>query len=260
MRLEQIEALIEISNSHSISIAAQNLYVSQPALSRSVKALEDELGLPLLSRTVDGVRLTTEGQTLLPGLLEDIGRRFPGIQVKVCMLSMEQLPRLVIPHDADLILGINVSGLLDSSILESGLHLQPLFTGNSYLVVGKNHPLAHKKIITREEMLKQKLIIHYNGFDLDILYDALSEISHPIHVLFCSNNTRLITQTLEKQEVALLTNNLLLQMDYNDNKNLSVIPIKNSRSQYFCLYKEDHPQLLFIQELIESLNAVRLHL
>lgn len=67
MRLEQFESLIEIANSNSISIAAQNLYISQPALSRSIKGLEDELGVPLLSRTVDGVRLTPEcsGQAFL---------------------------------------------------------------------------------------------------------------------------------------------------------------------------------------------------
>lgn len=306
MRLEQFESLIEIANSNSISIAAQNLYISQPALSRSVKGLEDELGFPLLSRTVDGVRLTAEGEallpymqavladvhtlkqkarqlhaassfenlsgtfrlytlpviadSLLPYLLEDIGKRFPGIRVRTYMLSMEKLPKLIIPEDADLIFGINVSGLLDSSIQESGLHLEPLFTGNSYLVVGNNHPLAHKKIITRTEMLDQQLIIHYNGFDLDILYEALLENPKPINVLFRSNNTRLITQTLEKQEVALLTNNLLLQMDYIKNKNLCVIPVKNSRNQYFCLYREDHPQLLFIQELIESLRTIRTRL
>lgn len=303
MRLEQFESLIEIANSNSISIAAQNLYISQPALSRSIKGLEDELGIPLLSRTVDGVRLTPEGEalipymqtvmadlyslkqkarqlksspdqealsgtfqlytipviadSLLPLLLEECSHRFPAMKVHTSMLSMSKLPDLIIPEDADLILGINISGLLDSSIQKSGLFMEPLFTGNSYLVVGKNHPLAHKKITTRSEMLEQQLIIHYNGFDLDLLYNALLDTPHPVNVLFRSNNTRLITQTLEKQEVALLTNNLLLQMDYIKNPNLSVIPIKNSRNQYFCLFREDHPHLAFIQELIDSLKAIR---
>ena len=240
MRLEQFESLIEIANSNSISIAAQNLYISQPALSRSIKGLEDELGIPLLSRTVDGVRLTPEGEalipymqtvmadlyslkqkarqlksspdqealsgtfqlytipviadSLLPLLLEECSHRFPAMKVHTSMLSMSKLPDLIIPEDADLILGINISGLLDSSIQKSGLFMEPLFTGNSYLVVGKNHPLAHKKITTRSEMLEQQLIIHYNGFDLDLLYDALLDTPHPVNVLFRSNNTRLITR------------------------------------------------------------------
>ena len=58
MRLEQLQYLVEISNSKSISIASENLYISQPALSRAVKNLEEELGVTLLFRTVDGVRLT----------------------------------------------------------------------------------------------------------------------------------------------------------------------------------------------------------
>ena len=35
MRLEQLQYLVEISNSKSISIASENLYISQPALSRA---------------------------------------------------------------------------------------------------------------------------------------------------------------------------------------------------------------------------------
>ena len=134
---------------------------------------------------------------LLPLLLEECSHRFPAMKVHTSMLSMSKLPDLIIPKDADLILGINISGLLDSSIQKSGLFMEPLFTGNSYLVVGKNHPLAHKKITTRSEMLEQQLIIHYNGFDLDLLYNALLDTPHPVNVLFRSNNTRLITQTLE---------------------------------------------------------------
>ena len=66
MRLEQLQFFLEISTSGSIRIAAENLYISQSALSRSIKSLEDELGVQLLLRAVDGVRLTTAGEQLLP--------------------------------------------------------------------------------------------------------------------------------------------------------------------------------------------------
>ncbi|TPQ23850.1 LysR family transcriptional regulator [Streptomyces sporangiiformans] len=46
--------------------AAERLYVSQPALSKQVRALERQLGAPLFERDRQGVRLTPVGTALLP--------------------------------------------------------------------------------------------------------------------------------------------------------------------------------------------------
>lgn len=39
MRIEQLEYLIEIAKTNSISIAAENLYVSQPSISEAIKKI-----------------------------------------------------------------------------------------------------------------------------------------------------------------------------------------------------------------------------
>ncbi|MFF3904658.1 LysR substrate-binding domain-containing protein [Streptomyces sp. NPDC001848] len=46
--------------------AAERLYVSQPALSKQIRALERQLGAPLFVREPQGVRLTRAGEALLP--------------------------------------------------------------------------------------------------------------------------------------------------------------------------------------------------
>lgn len=61
MRLEQLQYLTEIARSHSFRVAAENLYVTQPALSESIKKLEKELGVVLLERTPNGVYPTAFG-------------------------------------------------------------------------------------------------------------------------------------------------------------------------------------------------------
>ena len=61
MRLEQLKYLIEIANSKSINKAAQNLYITQPALSIAINSLEEELQYALLKRTKKGVMLTEDG-------------------------------------------------------------------------------------------------------------------------------------------------------------------------------------------------------
>lgn len=57
--------LIQISHCQSLSIAAEKLHVSQPALSASIKKLEDQLGVKLLNRTYKGVSLTDEGKNVV---------------------------------------------------------------------------------------------------------------------------------------------------------------------------------------------------
>jgi DNA-binding transcriptional LysR family regulator len=51
-----------VARNESISKASEELYISQPAVSQSIKKLEDSLGGPLFYRTKFGVRLTNEGK------------------------------------------------------------------------------------------------------------------------------------------------------------------------------------------------------
>lgn len=64
MTLKQLEYFLEIARMGSVSKAAQMLNISQPPLSMQLKALEDELGVPLFNRTKRGLEITPEGTLL----------------------------------------------------------------------------------------------------------------------------------------------------------------------------------------------------
>lgn len=64
MEFRQIEYFLEAARHPSLSKAAEGLYISQQALSRSIQSLEEELGCPLLRRTSKGSELTEEGKYL----------------------------------------------------------------------------------------------------------------------------------------------------------------------------------------------------
>lgn len=59
-----------VANTGNISRAAKELYISQPAISKSIQKLEENLGCKLFSRSSRGVILTDEGQ-LLYGHVKD---------------------------------------------------------------------------------------------------------------------------------------------------------------------------------------------
>lgn len=65
MTLQQIRYVIEISNCGSIGKAAQELNLTQPYLSTTLKDLENELHISIFSRSRKGTALTKEGSEFL---------------------------------------------------------------------------------------------------------------------------------------------------------------------------------------------------
>ena len=63
--LKHLRQLIEVADKGSIRAAAESLAITQPALSRSIRAMEDELGLKLIERGPRGAELTPVGTRLL---------------------------------------------------------------------------------------------------------------------------------------------------------------------------------------------------
>ena len=53
-----------VANTGNISKAAKELYISQPAISKSVQKLEENIGVKLFERSSRGVVLTSEGELL----------------------------------------------------------------------------------------------------------------------------------------------------------------------------------------------------
>lgn len=65
MELRHLKYFVIVTEELSFSRAATRLYISQPALSRQIKNLEDELGVVLFLRRSDGLQLTEAGKFLL---------------------------------------------------------------------------------------------------------------------------------------------------------------------------------------------------
>ena len=71
MELRTLRYFLEIAREGNMTRAAQRLYLSQPALSRQMKGLEDEMGRTLFIRHSFHIALTQEGM-LLRKRAEDI--------------------------------------------------------------------------------------------------------------------------------------------------------------------------------------------
>lgn len=64
--MNKYEAFVKISETGSLTRAAEELECTQSAVSHAISSLEEELGFPVFSRGRGGVYLTSEGEKLLP--------------------------------------------------------------------------------------------------------------------------------------------------------------------------------------------------
>ena len=65
MQIKQLEYLVKIVENGSISKAAEQLYITQPDLTKAVSSLEKEYGIRIFNRKARGVELTAEGKEFM---------------------------------------------------------------------------------------------------------------------------------------------------------------------------------------------------
>ena len=64
MKISSLKYFVAIAESGSFNQAAKKLYVAQPSLTKSIKLMEDELGVMLFERNKSGIKLTPEGEKI----------------------------------------------------------------------------------------------------------------------------------------------------------------------------------------------------
>ena len=74
MTILQLKYAIAVANSYSMREAAGKLFVSQPALSASIRELEQELGIKIFERTNKGIVTTKEGEEFLDYAKQAVGQ------------------------------------------------------------------------------------------------------------------------------------------------------------------------------------------
>ena len=192
MTLQQIRCFAEVAKYRNFARAAEQLFISQPAVSHHIKALEEELGVALVDRSLHHVTLTPAGErffleavdmlehleravinlrgnTAVPEMLHigfestvqihrmaEILRRYrqvcPGVSLYAHEVSLSTKGQLFRDGKLDVLF------CTDFSTTASDAAYYSMFSGYFCCVVPEGHPLAGKARISMQDLLKETLI------------------------------------------------------------------------------------------------------
>jgi Transcriptional regulator len=171
MDLEGLQSFVFIAKEKSISKAASLLHVTQPTLSARIRKLEEGMGVKLLERSWDGVRLTEQGHFFLyyaiqmVGQLHDASAMISKVELSKFSQSIEEVTR----RDR-LVIGLD-TGL-------SGVLMDPLASALQQI-----HPNLKCKYVSHSSMTLIDLV-EYGAIDIGVFYEVKEcRLSTKLHLL-----------------------------------------------------------------------------
>jgi DNA-binding transcriptional LysR family regulator len=227
MDLRQLTALVTVAEVGSVTKAAQLLHLVQPAVTRQIRTLEEEVGVPLFDRTRQGMTLTPAGEVLVErarralhelelarteirpsGRGEVTGIVRVGLLESVLDVLAEPLATAVVSRHPGIELRILTaysgylrdwldSGDIDMSLLynlddTASLSVVPLLREPLWAVAPPGTGLSPSSPVPWEKVLAQPLVLPVTGHGLRALIDqARSELTAQPRVTMQTNSMRL---------------------------------------------------------------------
>jgi len=207
MEWQQLEYFQVVARLEHFTRAAEQLSLSQPALSRAIARLEAELGVPLFERQGRRVRLTRYGRVFLAHAERalqaiDAGKReisdMAGPERGVVALAfLKTLGARVLPealgafrerhpavrfqltqNHSSALLDLLAEGEVDLCLFappeeRPGMRWEPVLTEEIYVVAAPGHPLANREVIALAELANEPLILLKPGYGMRRITDAL---------------------------------------------------------------------------------------
>ncbi|NOX43335.1 MAG: LysR family transcriptional regulator [Gammaproteobacteria bacterium] len=192
----QLQVFESIARNHSFTLAAEELFLTQPTVSMQIRKLADTIGMPLFEQIGKRIYLTDAGQELLtasrdisdtfssfdmkianmkgikqgnlrlssvttaeylaPRILGIFCQQYPGIKVFLEITNRERVLQRIEDNKDDLY----IVSLPPNNL---NLNITPFLDNPLVVLAPANHPLATKKNISIEELSKENFVMREPG-------------------------------------------------------------------------------------------------
>lgn len=219
MELQQLQYFVTTVQIGSVTKAAEVLYISQPALSRTLRRLEKELGFMLFERGHSGIRLTPGGEVVYQGAEQVLGsieemvrhgqqcagltedaisiacafeefdnqlifqfqQRYPVIRTIFNILPPKEARKQLLAGEADF-------AILPKSDLPDSLNWIPLIREEMLLSTSNRHPLYGRTEIRAAELNGCSILCNDVSFDEETLNRICMQNEIQMNCIFRGND------------------------------------------------------------------------
>jgi len=206
--LQQLKLFEAVSRNNSYTRAAEELHLTQPAVSIQIKRLEEQCGLPIFESVGKKIFTTTAGKALyeasvdilsraeelkntieelkgvvkgplrlsvvttskyfMPHLLGTFLNKYPDVEPKLVFTNRARVIQRLYDNEDDFV----VMGQIPS---DDRLDTYPFLENILVPAAHPDHPLANKKKIILDELVKERFLVREEGSGTRLVFDRLLE-------------------------------------------------------------------------------------
>lgn len=290
----KLYTLLAVVEFNSFTRAAENLSLTQPAVTQHIKRLEKELNIKIFNRIGNDIKPTNEGNILIQyarrnialyqrmeqsildeqrhiqrltvgithtaesnAVAEVLGKyssKNPGTSITIISDSISNLYDMLKNFEIDL-------AVVEGKIQDNSINSLLLDTDSLVLVVSNNHPLSKKSMVTINELKKEPLILRRPSSGTRNLFTAHLESNnmslYDFNVVLEVDNIATIKDLIRRDiGVSILSRSVCL--DELKKGKISVLPIENLSMirEINILYHKDFNHVDILQSIMKEYNKV----
>jgi len=285
MNFNQLRIFYSVARNSSVTLAAKELFLTQPAVSIQIHLLEEDYSVKLFNRSGKGITITEEGRLLLSyaervfNLSDEMeealrqmksldrGRLKIGSSRTIGSYYLPQLfeifklkyPHIEIQMDIsnssrvieEILSFQNDIGFIGIDYFHKNLVLKPFIKESLVLITPPDHELTRKKVISFKELNGQKMIMREKGSGtMELIKQELTKNKVSVETVMELGSNEAIKRAVEAGlGVSIISNNVVKrEKDQGRIKVLHFSSNKDIKRIFYIIYRKDK----YVSDLLKA--------
>ncbi len=289
MNFNQLRIFYSVAKNNSVTLAAKELLLTQPAVSIQIHLLEEDYGVKLFNRSGKGIKITEEGELLLSYAEKIFNLSSEADEALRQITSLErgklkigssgtigayylpqlfeifklQYPKIIIQMDIGNSYEVieRVLSFKDDicfiGINYTNKHLVkiPFIVERLVLITPSDHELAHKRIISFKDLSGQKMIMREKGSGtMEIIERELKKNRVSVETVMELGSNEAIKQAVEAGLGISIISNNVAKLEHEQGR-IKILHFSNNRDiirRFYIIYHKDK----YLSDLLKTFLRV----